>query len=371
MHLSSLAPLLTRNGPWATVYSDTPQATESAGTERRLAARGIADELTQQGADVATAEAVAERLEARSPQEEPLGSVVFAAGGEVVLDLPLTDVPERRMVSWSVLPHLAPLPRLTSEDPLCLTVRVDRTGADFQLSDAQGTHAAGRVDGDAWPVHRTSSGEMSERHFQTRVENTWENNAALIAEATVSRFEETGADVLVLCGDTRERRAVHERLPQAIGAVTVETSHGGRAPGSGTELLDLEAERVRTEYAGRHAAETLEAFRAGRAPGHEPEAAEGVPALIEAAREHRVGTLLVDPEGPDAHQEVWVGPDPDQIGVRRSELAYLGAPDPSPARADDALLRNAAATGAEVLVPGPGEDIPVGGLGALLRWTYG
>jgi hypothetical protein len=74
---------------------------------------------------------------------------------------------------------------------------------------------------------------------------------------------------------------------------------------------------------------------------------------------------------------VWVGDHPDQIAARRTEPQYLGETEPASARADDALLRSAATTGAEVLcvqpsdVPeGVSEDVPNGGLGALLRWPY-
>jgi hypothetical protein len=44
------------------------------------------------------------------------------------------------------------------------------------------------------------------------------------------------------------------------------------------------------------------------------------------------------------------------------------------ARADDALLRSAAATGAEALTvargPETSDGLPAGGLGAVLRWPY-
>jgi hypothetical protein len=83
-----------------------------------------------------------------------------------------------------------------------------------------------------------------------------------------------------------------------------------------------------------------------------------------------------------------VGPETDQLAVRRSEVHYLGESEPWSARADDALLRSAAMTGAEVLCVRPAEEgaptpagradegsggagLPVGGLGALLRWPYG
>ncbi|MFF7971075.1 hypothetical protein [Streptomyces sp. NPDC007905] len=65
---------------------------------------------------------------------------------------------------------------------------------------------------------------------------------------------------------------------------------------------------------------------------------------------------------------------PDQVAVRRSDVRILGETDPVPVRAD-ALLRAAAVTAADVLIVPPAdgddaEDVPAGGLGALLRWTY-
>ncbi|CAM5721224.1 Peptide chain release factor 1 OS=Streptomyces fumanus OX=67302 GN=GCM10018772_59090 PE=4 SV=1 [Streptomyces fumanus] len=60
-------------------------------------------------------------------------------------------------------------------------------------------------------------------------------------------------------------------------------------------------------------------------------------------------------------------------GRRRTELKTLGEQNSWSARADDALLRSAVMTGAPAIsvvpaLPEGGEDTPVGGLGALLRW---
>ncbi|WP_447035601.1 hypothetical protein [Streptomyces sp. DSM 118878] len=95
--------------------------------------------------------------------------------------------------------------------------------------------------------------------------------------------------------------------------------------------------------------------------------------MVEAAREHRIDTLLLRPDGPDLGREVWAGTDPDQVAVRRSDVQTLGESDPISVRADDALLRSAAITGADVLIvplPLPLPDEPSLSVGALLRWTY-
>lgn len=90
---------------------------------------------------------------------------------------------------------------------------------------------------------------------------------------------------------------------------------------------------------------------------------------MEAAREHRIAELLIRPEGPDLHRDVWVGEDPDQLAVRRTELKILGEQNSWAARADDALMRAAAMTDATALaLTEPGDEVLPGGLGALLRW---
>jgi hypothetical protein len=389
MELGFLGPLFERQGPWASVYFDTTTASEDAAARQKLGAKSACEQLKDEGADEATCTAVNDVLVSLPRGQEPPGHAVFAADGKVVLVVELTAAPPGGgpLVAWQPLPRLGPLLELAGSDPPCLVAYIDRQGADFELTGALGSRSAGGVQGEDWPLHRTPTGDWSERHFQTAVENTWEQNAAEIADELRLRWEKCGAEVLVLAGDARERNAVHDRLPADLQERTVQAEHGVRADSGadgraantsgGRRLLAEEIAQARADYAGRRVAEALERFQAGRAPGEEGrvDAAEGVPALVEAAREHRIAVLLVRPEGSDLRQEVWVGDEPGQVSVRRTETQYLGETDPSSARADDALLRSAAATGAEVLcvrgsdVPeGVPRDLPDGGLGALLRW---
>ncbi|MGA5096259.1 Vms1/Ankzf1 family peptidyl-tRNA hydrolase [Streptomyces lavendulocolor] len=374
MQLAFLTSLFDRPGPWASVYLDTSRVDESARERLELQARDACRTLAAQGCDPATERAVHDALTAWPRPAGEAGRAVFAAHGEVVLDPPLTRRPLAPAdVTWAALPRLAPLLDLAAQEPVCLVAYIDRTGADLELRSPLGGTPAGHVEGRDWPVHRTGSADWSERHFQLSVENTWEENAERIARALAECEEETGADVIVLAGDVRERHSVHERLPAEVRPLAVESEHGGRAPGSDVRLLDEDVEAARQDHLRRLAERELDRFRAARSPaGAPPSAAEGVPALVEAAREHRIEELLIRPEGPDAHREVWVGAEPDQIAVRRSDTHYLGEREPLPARADDALLRSAVMTGAEVLRVRPEDeaDLPVGGLGALLRWPY-
>ncbi len=379
MQLSFLQPLFDRPGPWATVYFGPLQSDESGAKRRELSVREACRTLEEEGADAATTEAVRDALLRIGPAEDPAGRVVFATGGEVVLSHRLSRPPQRQISCWAPLPRLTPLLELAGQDPVCLVAYIDRTGADFELrGGAAGPRSAGQVEGEQHPVHRTASSDWSERHFQLKVENTWEHNAGEIAEALNAAYEEAGADLVVLAGDPRERPAVHEKLSEAVRGVTTETEHGGRAAGSASPALEEAIEQARRRHTRHRVEEVLDRFRAGRVGTDRPtEAVEGVPALVEAAREHRIDTLLVRPDGPELDRDTWVGARPDQIAARRSDARTLGESDPTVVRADDALLRAAAVTAADVLVVPPADDdgadatdIPTGGLGALLRWTY-
>ncbi len=107
-------------------------------------------------------------------------------------------------------------------------------------------------------------------------------------------------------------------------------------------------------------------------------AVEGVPQLIEAAREHRLAELLIRPDAPDTQREVWIGEDPDQLAARRTELRNLGEQHSWAARADDALVRAAVVTDAPVLSLTPvlaetGDEVPGGwhGRAAALEGVAG
>ncbi|MFJ3336957.1 Vms1/Ankzf1 family peptidyl-tRNA hydrolase [Streptomyces sp. NPDC086766] len=371
MDLAFLHPLYEHPGPWASVYVDTSRHAEDTPHELRLTAQAMARELSGQGADEATSRAVESAIEDLRHSPDPHGRALFARAGKVVLDPCLARRPPggSRAV-WAPLPRMAPLLDLAGEDPVAIVAYVDRRGADFELRRAPARQRAGAVVRQQWPLRRTSSLDWSERHFQLKVENAWEHNAAEIADALSVSQDEAAADLLVLVGDERERREVRGRLPKRLQDRVAEAAHG-----AGSRLLDEDVERIRAAHVRRRVEAGLDRFRAARAPDAEGRtgAAEGLPALVAAAREHRIEELLVRPEGPDLHREVWIGEDPDQLAVRRTELRILGEQHSWAARADDALIRSAAAADATALSTAPvtaatEEDVPAGGLGAVLRW---
>ncbi|MFF3320038.1 hypothetical protein ACFYV5_31710 [Streptomyces sp. NPDC003035] len=381
MELGFLKPLFARPGPWASVYIETTRATEDAAKIQKLRERSIAAQLIDAGADGYTTRAVMERLAHEPVAGTPPGRALFAAGAEVVLDVPLTLPPPVGEATWSMLPHVAPLATLRGDSPTCMVAYIDRAGADLELREGNRRTTLDEARGSEWQGrgHRGVPTDRYEWHYRNRVENGWNETADLIAAELARQWPESGAELLVLAGDARERRAVHNRLPERVQDVTVEAEGGGRSAGAGTAALDTEIRQACEAYAQDRLRRTLERFHRGRGkPGEHREssvdtgpgeAAEGIPAVVDAARKHQVATLLLTPEAADGGRQVWIGPGVDEVAVQRGEARALGVPRPEQARADDALLRAAAAADCEVLVVPEGMQGPAGGLGAVLRWS--
>ncbi|MER7463179.1 hypothetical protein [Streptomyces sp. NPDC097981] len=381
MELGFLKPLFTRPGPWASVYVETPRATEDARRVRALRERAVASRLIDAGADAYTVRAVANRLAGEPAGGAPPGLALFAAGAEVVLDIPLGKAPAATGATWSVLPHIAPLADLRGDEPSCLVAYIDRTGADLELCGAHGREAMGVALGSEAPGrgHRSMPEDRYEWHYRNKVENAWNETAAVVAAELARQWPGSGAELVVLTGDPRVRRAVHDRLPERMQAVTAEIDGGGRSSGASNDALDREIAKVRDRFVRERLENALERFRTGRGrPGEHREstvdtgpgeAAEGMPAVVDAVRTHQVATLLLGSEGSDPAREVWIGPGVDEVAVQRGQAEAMGVDKPVQARADDALLRSAAAAGSEVLVVPAGMAGPAGGLGAVLRWT--
>ncbi|MFI8401326.1 hypothetical protein ACIGG5_13935 [Streptomyces sp. NPDC085463] len=316
MNLDFLKPLLERPGPWASVYVETDRSTEDAARIQRLRNRSVAARLVDEGADPATIRAVAERLGAEPVSGSPPGRALFATAGEVVLDVPLTATPPSAGAVWTHLPHIAPLVLLRSDAPACRVALIDREGADLELRDSHGTRNLGEARGKRWQGrgHRSVPQDRYEWHYGNKVEDAWEETADAIARALVRHCPQDGGTLLVLAGDARERKAVRERLPQRLRSVAVEVDHGSRAPGASTALLDRRIEEARSRYAQERVRSALDDFRRARGrPGEHREttvdtgrgpAAEGVPAVAAAAREHQVATLLLGRGAPDASRPV-------------------------------------------------------------------
>ncbi|MQS17019.1 hypothetical protein F7Q99_33730 [Streptomyces kaniharaensis] len=384
MDLAFLTPLLDRPGPWASVYLDTSRTTEDAAQRRALIDRASVHRLADLGTDERTCAAVRDHLASEPAADSPPGRALFAADGEVTLDVPLAVSPPDIAATWAPLPHTAPLLGLLDDAvPSCLVAAIDRTGAQLERHDLGGAAQVGTVEGPQWQGrgHRAPPADRYEWHYRHRVEDTWDRTATIIADHLARVWPESGARLLVLTGDVRQRRAVHERLPQQLRPDTVEVDGGGRADGIARDVFDLRIADAWNDHRSRHLDTVLDAFRVGvgrpgehatdangteTAPGA---AAQGIPAVVTAARQHQLAALLLQTSGHDPERPVWTGPRPEHIGVQRGDVRSMGVPQPQQAPAADALLRCAADVRAEALLVPDTVPGPPGGLGAVLRWA--
>jgi hypothetical protein len=364
----ALAALFDRPAPFATVYLDASRNTEAGAQEVELRWRAVRDALAGDGADDETLDALAAAA-TTDVGAGPHGLVLVAAGGEVCFADRLPRPPATSTGRLAPLPHLMPYLAQRTTDVPHVVVVTDRTGADILTVAADGSTGAQSVEGSAdYPLHRTATVDWSERHFQQRVENSWESNAKDVASAATRHIKELAAPLVVVAGDVRARSLVADEL-RALAGPHVEISiveEGGRAAGSSAAALEAAVHEQVLRSAWRQRREVLEHLRQNLGRGEY--AVAGVTPVVEALRKAQADTVVLS-DDPSSTLTAWLGPQPTDFGLDDGEAAALGVPEPTHDRFDAALVRAVIGTGARLLVtPGAHDYLPEG-IGALLRYS--
>jgi hypothetical protein len=140
-----------------------------------------------------------------------------------------------------------------------------------------------------------------------------------------------------------------------------------RAGGTAAAEVALRWRAARQSLAGRGAGEaTLEAMAdlvmvpANAAPGLAIFPCAGV------LRDGQVSDLLLA-DDPSSTAVLWIGPGPAELAMSQDELRDRGVAEPVSDRADAAIARAVAGTGAAPHFVPEGEPAPREGIGALLR----
>jgi hypothetical protein len=291
-----------------------------------------------------------------------------AAGGEVCFADRLTRPPATSTGRVSALPHLLPYLAQQATDVPHVAVIADRTGADVLAVSADGGSAEQSVEGDtSYPIHRTGRDSWSERHFQNRVENTWESNARDVAAEVTRHVKQLPARLVVVAGDVRASHLIADDVTAAVGpnvAVTI-IDDGGRAAGSSGAALEAAVHDQVLRQAWRERREVLEHLQQnlGRAAYATAGAAEVAAALQMA----QVDTVVLS-DDPTSTLRAWVGPQPSEFGLDDAEAAALGLGTVEHDRYDAALVRAVVGTGAKMVVTPGAHEYLKDGIGALLRF---
>jgi hypothetical protein len=367
MNLKFLLPLYRRSGGWVSAYLDATQAGENADHEVHLRWEALRAKLLEQGADEATVAAAAAAVEDHPHQSGRYGLAIFANAGEVVLLETTPAPPATDQAQFGPLPHVMPLLAQRGAEIPYVRVLADRTGADLEGLSVGGAPRRRTVSGsETFPLRKVQVGGWSHRHYQLAVEEAWKRNAADVAAAAVDLAEEVGAEVIVVGGDVRAVQTFTDRVPRRWQSRLVTTDAGSRHAGADEEALDDVTVQAIAEVAERQAREAIDRYEAQRGAD---QAGVGLADVATRLQRGQVDTvLLVD--DPSSTDMLWIAPDdPTLVTVDEGLLREAGVTDPQHVRADDALVRAIAGTGADLILIGPGEATLEHGIGGVLRYA--
>jgi peptide subunit release factor 1 (eRF1) len=293
------------------------------------------------------------------------GLVAIANGSGILLVRNLAT-PVEDSASWSPAPALLPLVAWQQENPPYAVVLADRTGAQIEVTSSWRPDWSQEVAGDEWPLRRVNPGGWSQRRFQERAENLWEENAKEVADALEKIATDDDLELVVISGDVRAAGFLKEHLPEAFSPTIYEIE--------GTQAQSVEeiAEELHKSVAAHEAQATedlLDRFREER--GQEDRAVEGAGRTARALSEARVETLLVavDAVGQSGYS---IADDPVQVSPDQQALESLQMGEVIELPMRHALVRSAMAGGSAVrVIPSMSDEHgPADGVGAILRYTY-
>ncbi len=355
---ASLRDAVTTPSTWASVAVSAPSAVADADQRLDILLDDLARDLGQRDLDDNAVQRLVDELGAFGHDEgRSLLGWLDAASGRV-LTAPIGVVLERPLARVDTLPSLGHYLEWRQTLIPHVVVTADRAGADIIESADGRTLDATTVEGDTDVIHRGSAGGWSQRRFQQRAENQWDDNAAEVARAVTESVERTGARIIVAAGDVRALGMLRDHLSPDDAALLHEIP-GGRADGVDedamvddidTALADVGARDVR-DLLGRHAA---------AAPSGQ--AVAGPADTLEMLGQGRASHLLVHDDPDDDRRAAFLIDGPVSA-LDTAALEGLGS-DPAEGRLVDVAIRAALLTGAEIVIVPPTLD---GAIGALLR----
>jgi hypothetical protein len=368
-----IAAVFDGSGPFVTVYLATEAAVEQAAQQSELRWKTLRRELEEAGAPEPALAAVDPLV----PDAHHLGRTLAVVTDGTGLRLARHEPdPPARDAGWvAPLPRVGPLIEWAQAALPHLVVLADRAGADIVVftreAAARGTGEApvvtvGQDSGTDPVLRKANPGGWSQRRYQNRAENLWEQNAKAVADHVAALADEIGARLIVAAGDVRALQLLREHLPQPVVDLVREVD-GSRGPGAADAGLDEVADDVVKLVATVAAHDTVELLRQFKQEkGQHDLAAEGVAATIAALAAARVDVLLVH-DDPDDDRTAWFGPEPGMVAETKATLADMGVEQPQEARLVDVAIRAAFTTGAAVRIV-PSVSSVAEGIGAILRF---
>lgn len=360
-----LTTVLEDKGPFVSLYLPGPDATPDGKARTDLRWRNVRRDLEDDGVDATLLDAVEEATTGSPPAPGQTTAVIASADGGVRVQASVSDL-DLDLVDHGPLPRIVPLVKWQRDHPPALVVIADHAGADVWEIDEGRIVATGEVAGETDGIHRGQPGGWSQRRFQQRAENLWEENARDVAHTVERLADEVSPRVVVAAGEPHSIHYLREHLGGVAAERLEVLDHGSRAPGSDPErILDEARTAVATVVAADQVA-LLERFAEER--GQDDRAVDGPAATLAALSQAQVETLLVH-DDPADERTAWFDDTGTQVAAEARTLRDLGI-EPHEGRLVDVATRAALLTGAEVQpVPAHGPSSPTDGLGAILRYA--
>ncbi|MFN3215571.1 MAG: Vms1/Ankzf1 family peptidyl-tRNA hydrolase [Acidimicrobiales bacterium] len=364
--LDDLRALVHGPGPFASVYLPAPSTTIDAPERLEVQWHNARRALEQAGAP----SELLETLNAPATADHGAGEIrclVATPDGDGSWKLAVDTWMDGELASpiarYGPVPHLVPLLDERRRRVAHVTVLIDRVGADITSAGAElAAEADIEVEGETQDIARSAPGGWSQRRFQQRAENTWEDNARGVADEVAHLARAIDARFVAVAGDVRATAFLVEHLPDDVAAEVI-TIDGSRHDHAG---VSDEVDHIAADHAARRSVAILHdlADHVGTERG-----TTDVASVLQALRRHQVETLVVATGAAADHTErtAYVsGSDRSQVALGRDELVDAGD-DAVPADLDDAAIAAALVTGADVVVV-PATTRLVDGLGAMLRF---
>jgi len=279
---TDLRPLLEQAGPFLSMIVPAPSQSADAAQRFEIECKNV---LKQVSADWPADDTVA--LDAALHElPHDAGDAVIAirrADGLMHVEFIENGVDQGRL-DEGPLPRLAPLIEARQRTIAHVMVDTDLSGADITAFDGGTIIATEGVDGETEHIHRGHPGGWSQRRFQQRAENTWDDNANDVADAAATLADQTNARLIVVVGPTRAQSMVADALSERT-QIPVEKVEAGEVDDAAAEITRLTANVAATDVT-----DLLDQVREGVGTGRSSTSSKQV---LEALEQGRVETLLV------------------------------------------------------------------------------
>ncbi|QHE69584.1 Rv2629 family ribosome hibernation factor [Rhodococcus sp. WAY2] len=366
MHAERFHPLISAEGPFASVYFEDSHDTEDAAKQLELRWRGLREQLRGDGAPDPVLDTLEEAVLTASPAVGRSGRGLVADATRVYLDEHLLRPPAATVSRYSELPYLVPIVEHGATGSPYLVVAVDQEGADLSVYDPQGRAVWSETVSGADEPAQAAAGADTRRSGdpQPPEEEAARRTLSTVADRLTVLADKHHTEPIFVIGEVQSRTQLLATLPERSRAAAVALESGSRSAGAGTvdvhRAIDQELARRRLAVID-DAADRVRA-ESGRASGL---AAEGLDAVTAALRAGQVETLLI---GDLENRTVLVGDTPTWVATNADQLSEMGSTVEVTRRADEALPFAAVATGA-TLIRTDERLTPADGCAALLRYT--